>query len=75
MSISDQAPSKPYVWKNPLSVWGTASGNAEAPSTQVPDPRDAWRKHTAFKVATYPVGRFKYLFCWRWDPFSSPRAR
>ena len=42
-------------------VWGTASGNAEAPSTRVPDPRDAWRKNTTFKVATYPVGRLKYF--------------
>jgi hypothetical protein len=30
--MTDHAPSKPYVWKNPLAVWGTASGNSEAPS-------------------------------------------
>ncbi len=36
----------------------------EAPSIRVPDPRDTWRKNTAFKVATYPVGRFKYFVIW-----------
>ena len=62
--MSDHEPSKPYVWKNPLAVWGTASGNAEAPSTRVPDPRDTWRKNTAFKVPPYPVGRLKYFLIW-----------
>ena len=62
--MSDHAPSKPYIWKNPLSVWGTASGNSEAPSTRVPDPRDTWRKNTTFKVAAYPVGRLKYFLVW-----------
>jgi branched-chain amino acid transport system permease protein len=62
--MSDDAPSKPYIWRNPLAVWGTASANAEAPSTRVPDPRDTWRKNTAFKVPTYPVGRFKYFVLW-----------
>jgi branched-chain amino acid transport system permease protein len=62
--MTDQAPPNPCVWKNPLAVWGTATGNAEAPSIRVPDPRDAWRKNTAFKVATYPVGRLKYFVIW-----------
>jgi len=62
--MSDHASPKPYVWRNPLSVWGTASGNNEAPSTRVPDPRDTWQKNTAFKVATYPVGRLKYFLIW-----------
>ena len=62
--MTDQASSNPYVWKNPLAVWGTATGNAEAPSIRVPDPRETWRKNTAFKVATYPVGRLKYFVIW-----------
>ena len=62
--MTDQAPSKPYIWKNPLAVWGTATGNAEALSNKVPDPRETWLKNTAFKVATYPVGRFKYFVIW-----------
>jgi len=63
--MSDPAQSKPYVWKNPLFVWGTASGNDEAPSTRVPDPRDTWRKNIAFKVPTHAVGRLKYFLIWR----------
>ena len=62
--MSDSAQSKPYIWKNPLFVWGTASGNDEAPSARVPDPRDTWRENTAFKVATHPVGRLKYFHIW-----------
>jgi branched-chain amino acid transport system permease protein len=64
MSMTDQAPSKSYVWKNPLAVWGTDTGNAEAATIRVPDPRDPWLKNTAFKVATYPVGRLKYFVIW-----------
>ena len=63
--MSDPAQSKPYVWKNPLFVWGTASGNDEAPSTRVPDPRETWRKNIAFKVPTHAVGRLKYFLIWR----------
>ena len=50
-----------YVWTNPLAVWGTATGNAQAPSIPVPDPRDTWRRNTKFKVQTYLVGRLRYF--------------
>ena len=53
-----------YVWKNPLAVWGTATGNAQAPSIPVPDPRDTWRRNTSFKVQTYLVGRLRYFMIW-----------
>src|SRR6516164_4232956 len=62
--MTDQAPSSPYVWKNPLAVWGTATGNAQAPSIRVPDPCEPWRKNAAFRVATYLVGRLKYFVIW-----------
>lgn len=62
--MTDHKRAEPYVWKNPLAAWGTDTGNAEAPSVRVPDPRDTWRKAIAFKVATYPVGRLKYLLIW-----------
>ena len=62
--MTDQASPKPYVWKNPLAVWGTDTGNAEAPTIQVPDPCETWRGNTAFKVPTYPVGRLKYFVIW-----------
>ena len=62
--MTDQANPAPYVWINPLAVWGTATGNAQAPSIPVPDPRDIWRKTTGFKVPTYLVGRLKYFVIW-----------
>jgi branched-chain amino acid transport system permease protein len=62
--MTDQTSAKPYVWKNPLAVWGTATGNVEAPSIRVPDPRDTWGENTAFKVPTYSVGRLKYFVIW-----------
>lgn len=62
--MTDRAPSEPYVWKNPLAVWGTDTGNPEAPTIRVPDPRDIWQKNTAFRVPTHPVGRLKYFVIW-----------
>ena len=62
--MTDHAPAKPYTWKNPLAVWGTDTGNAEVPTVRVSDPREIWRKTTAFKVPTYPVGRLKYFVIW-----------
>jgi branched-chain amino acid transport system permease protein len=62
--MTDQAPAKPYTWKNPLAVWGTDTGNAEVPTVRASDPREVWRKATAFKVSTYPVGRLKYFVIW-----------
>ena len=62
--MTDQAPAKPHTWKNPLAVWGTHTGNAEAPTIGTPDPREVWRKATAFKVPTHPVGRLKYFVIW-----------
>ncbi|MET0677232.1 MAG: branched-chain amino acid ABC transporter permease [Bradyrhizobium sp.] len=62
--MTDQAPAKPHTWKNPLAVWGTHTGNAEAPTIGTPDPREVWRKATAFKVLTHPVGRLKYFVIW-----------
>ena len=62
--MTDQPPPNSYVWKNPLAVWGTATGNAETPSVQVLDPRDTWHGNTVFKVATYPVGQLKYFVIW-----------
>ena len=53
-----------YVWTNPLAVWGTATGNAQAPSIPVPDPRDTWRRNTSFKVQTYLVGQLRYFMIW-----------
>jgi branched-chain amino acid transport system permease protein len=63
--MTDETPaSSPYVWKNPLAVWGTATANQEAPSIKVPDPADVWRANTAYKVPTYLVGRLKYFIVW-----------
>lgn len=62
--MADQTSTKPYVWTNPLAVWDTNTGNPEVPTIRVADPRDTWRKTTAFKVATYPVGRLKYFLIW-----------
>ncbi len=62
--MTDQTSAQRYVWKNPLAVWGTATGNVEAPSIRVPDPRGTWDENTAFKVPTYPVGRLKYFVIW-----------
>jgi branched-chain amino acid transport system permease protein len=62
--MTDHAPAKPYTWKNPLAVWGTDTGNAEVPTVRASDPREVWRKTTAFKVPTYPVGRLKYFVIW-----------
>ncbi len=53
-----------YIWRNPLSVWGTTSGNDEAPSIPVDDPREVWDQSTRFKVPTYLVGRLKYYIIW-----------
>ena len=54
-----------FTWRNPLSVWGAKGGNYEVPSIRVPDPRNVWRKNTAFKADTYKVGRLKYYHKWR----------
>jgi branched-chain amino acid transport system permease protein len=62
--MTDPAAAKLYTWKNPLAVWGTATGNTEVPTLPVSDPRDIWRETTAFKVPTYPVGRLKYFLIW-----------
>lgn len=56
--------SEGYVWTNPLDVWGTATGNKEAPSIPVPDPATPWLQNLRFKVKTYPVGRLKYFVIW-----------
>ena len=63
-SIPEEASSKKYIWKNPLAVWGTATGNKEAASIQVPDPATPWIRNLAYKVKTYPVGRLKYFIIW-----------
>jgi branched-chain amino acid transport system permease protein len=62
--MTDQAPAKPCTWKNPLAVWGTDTGNAEVPTVRASDPRAVWRKTTAFKVPTHPVGRLKHFLIW-----------
>ena len=53
-----------YIWKNPLAVWRTATGNEEAASIAVPDPATPWHQNIRFKVKTYPVGRLKYFVIW-----------
>lgn len=55
---------KPYIWRNPLAVWGAEGGNYEVPSVKVPDPTAVWRKNTHYKVKTHKVGRFKYYHKW-----------
>jgi len=55
---------RPYVWRNPLSVWGAKGGNYEVPSIPVPDPRTVWDENTAYKVKTHKVGRMKHYVIW-----------
>ncbi|WP_031337377.1 branched-chain amino acid ABC transporter permease [Rhodopseudomonas sp. B29] len=59
-----EQPRSETTWTNPLAAWGTATGNAEAPTIPVPDPRSVWRANTTFKVPTHPVGRLKYFIIW-----------
>ena len=63
-SKPNSTPESSYLWKNPLTAWGTATANAEAPSISVPDPATVWRESTTFKVQTYLVGRLKYFIVW-----------
>src|SRR4051812_13243921 len=56
-----QARPERCLWKNPLTAWGTATGNDEAESITVPDPATPWRYDRSYKVKTYPVGRLKYF--------------
>jgi branched-chain amino acid transport system permease protein len=63
-SKPNSTPESSYLWKNPLTAWGTATANAEAPSIHVPDPATVWRESTTFKVQTYLVGRLKYFIVW-----------
>jgi len=53
-----------YVWFNPLTVWGTATGNEKAPSICVPDPQHVWDESRGYKVPTSKVGRFKHYIIW-----------
>lgn len=53
-----------YIWRNPLAVWGAKGGNYEVPSIHPGDPRETWRKNTAYKVPLHPVGRLKYIHKW-----------
>jgi branched-chain amino acid transport system permease protein len=64
MTESNPAPPSTYVWKNPLVVWGTATGNQQAPSIAVPDPAAVWKDNRTYKVKTYLVGRLKYFVVW-----------
>lgn len=52
------------VWQNPLAVWGTATGNTQAPSVPVPDIRDDWDAKTGYDVPTHKVGRLKHYIIW-----------
>ena len=60
----DSVESEKYLWKNPLSAWGTSTGNDEANSVRVPDPATPWHENLEFKVKTHPVGRLKYFAIW-----------
>lgn len=62
--IPEKTDAEAYIWKNPLDVWGTATGNKEAASIPVPDPATPWLQNLDFKVKTYPVGRLKYFVIW-----------
>lgn len=62
--MSDTSDRTPFVWRNPLSVWGTAEGLDEVPSVTTPNPRDVWDENTAFKVKTHKVGRLKHYVIW-----------
>lgn len=62
--MTDQPPATTPAWTNPLAAWGTATGNSEAATVAVPDPREIWRQSTGYKVKTYPVGRLKYFIVW-----------
>ncbi len=53
-----------YVWRNPLEVWGTNTGEGQVDSIPVPDPATGWDAHRKFKVKTYKVGRLKHYHIW-----------
>lgn len=56
---------KPYIWKNPLAVWGAKGGNYEVRSIRVSDPAAIWEKNKSSKVPMHKVGRYKYIHKWR----------
>jgi branched-chain amino acid transport system permease protein len=55
---------RPYIWRNPLAVWGAKGGNHEVPSIKVPDPTAIWRKNNKYKVKIHKVGRMKHYIIW-----------
>ena len=63
-SKSDSLGPEKYLWKNPLTAWGTSTGNDEADSVRVTDPASPWHQNLGFKVKTPPVGRLKYFVIW-----------
>jgi branched-chain amino acid transport system permease protein len=54
----------PYLWRNPLAVWGSKGGNHEVPTIPVPNPNTTWRENTRYKVPTHKVGRLKHYIIW-----------
>lgn len=60
----DNTNNDPYIWKNPLNVWGTRDTNHEVETIRVPDPREVWDENTGYKVPTYEVGRLKHYHIW-----------
>jgi branched-chain amino acid transport system permease protein len=64
MSETQDKGKKPYLWRNPLAVWGAKGGNHEVPSIPVPDPRSSWDENSAYKVPLYKVGRMKHYVIW-----------
>ena len=47
-------------WKNPIAAWepGTSADEVETPAWR--DPGESWQDHRAYKVATAPVGRWRF---------------
>jgi branched-chain amino acid transport system permease protein len=64
MNDDVSATRKPYLWRNPLAVWGARGGNHEVPSIPVPDPRTVWDENTAYKVRLHKIGRMKHYIIW-----------
>lgn len=55
---------KPYLWRNPLTVWGVKGGNDEVPTIPAPDPRTVWDENQAYKMRLHKVGRLKHYVIW-----------
>jgi branched-chain amino acid transport system permease protein len=64
--MSSEPKKEGYVWRNPLSVWGTDSNTdaSEVATVRVPDPKQVWDENKEYKVPTGKVGRLKHYHIW-----------